>query len=198
MLGDLARTCVLTVTVIAFARTAWVVVGFVRTLLRARSLIATRWGWVELLVVPEPFVLAAVTYALVTREVPMAPLPALRAAGAVAALILAVGGVALTTWAFLSLPSVGSGHYVLDQQPIVDRGAYGWLRHPIYLAVFMIWLGLAAAYLSLLALLMLGLYVIPIYLLYVREEEQLMIQRYGDAYREYQRRVGGLVPRLRR
>jgi protein-S-isoprenylcysteine O-methyltransferase Ste14 len=61
----------------------------------------------------------------------------------------------------------------------------------------MIWLGLAAAYLSFLALVVLALYVVPIYLLYIREEEQLMMERYGDAYRQYQRRVGGLLPHRR-
>lgn len=198
MPGSFARLCVSVVTVIAFARSAWVLLGFARTLLRARSLVATRWGWVEILVIPEPFVLAAVSYALLTREAPSAALEAARVAAAVAGFLLAAGGVALTGWAAVSLPSVGSGHYVLEEQPIVDRGAYGWLRHPFYLAAFMIWLGLAVAYASVLALLVLGLYVIPIYRLYVREEEELMIQRYGEAYREYRRRVGGLLPRLRR
>jgi hypothetical protein len=56
MLGSIARLCILTVTVIAFARSAWVVAGFVRTLLRGRSLVATKWGWVEFLVLPEPLV----------------------------------------------------------------------------------------------------------------------------------------------
>lgn len=197
MVDSTARVCIWTATVIAFARSVWVVMGFVRTLLRGRSLLATKWGWVEFLVVPEPFVLAAVTYALVARESPAASLPALRETAAVAGGVLAVGGVALTFWAGLSLPSVGSGHYVLEGQPIVDRGAYGWLRHPLYLAAFMIWLGLAAAYVSLLALLLLALYVIPVYLLYIREEEQLMIERYADSYRDYQRRVGGLLPHRR-
>jgi protein-S-isoprenylcysteine O-methyltransferase Ste14 len=194
----IARACILGVTGIAFARSAWVVAGFVRTLLRGPSLSATRWGWVELLVVPEPLVLAALSYALWTREAPVAALPPLRVAAALAAGVFAAGGVALTIWAFLSLPSVGSGHYVLERQPIVDRGAYGWLRHPIYLAAFMIWIGLALAYLSLPALLLLGLYVIPIYSLYIREEEKLMVERYGDAYRDYRERVGGLMPHLRR
>ena len=67
----------------------------------------------------------------------------------------------------------------------------------MYLAVFMIWLSLAAAYFSLLPLLVLALYVIPVMLLYIREEEALMIEQYGDAYRDYRRRVGGLVPHLR-
>jgi len=189
------RLAIVSVTVIAFARTAWVVAGFVRTLLRGHSIVAARWGWVEVLTIPEPLVLAGVTYALVVHG-PSQTLPSLlRVAGAVAGVAMALGGLALTGWAFLSLPSVGSGHYVLENQPIVDRGAYGWVRHPLYLAAFMIWLALALAYLSVLPLIVLALYVIPIYSLYIREEERLMTERYGDAYRQYRDRVGGLVPR---
>jgi protein-S-isoprenylcysteine O-methyltransferase Ste14 len=183
----------LAVRVIAFARAAWVVVGFVRTLLRGRSMVATRWGWVELLTVPEPFVLAAVTFVLAVQEPPGSP-STLRVVVATAGAIIALGAVALTGWAFLSLPSVGSGHYVLQGQPIIDRGAYGWVRHPIYLGAFLIWLGLAMTHFRALPLIVLVLYVLPTYHLYVREEEHLMIERYGDAYRDYRQRVGGLVP----
>ncbi len=189
------RLTILTVTLIAFARTAWVVVGFVRTLLRGHSIVAARWGWVEVLTVPEPLVLAGVTYALVLHGTPQALPSVLHVAGAVGGVAMALGGLALTGWAFFSLPSVGSGHYVLEGQPIVDRGAYGWVRHPLYLAAFMIWFALALAYLSVLPLVVLALYVIPIYWLYIREEERLMAERYGYAYREYRNRVGGLVPR---
>jgi len=75
--------------------------------------------------------------------------------------------------------------------------AYGWLRHPIYLGAFFIWLALTMAYWRLLPLVVLAFYVMPVYLLCAREEERLMIERYGDAYLEYRRRVGGLLPRLR-
>jgi len=60
----------------------------------------------------------------------------------------------------------------------------------------MIWFALVLAYLSVLPPVVLALYVIPIYSLYIREEERLMTERYGDAHREYRNRVGGLVPRL--
>jgi protein-S-isoprenylcysteine O-methyltransferase Ste14 len=193
----IARSCIFVVTATAFARSVWVVGGFVRTLLRGRSLVATKWGWVEFLVVPEPLVIAAVTYWLLTHDAAAIGYSAIRVVGAIVGATVALGGVALTLWSFLSLPSVASGHYILEGQPIVDRRAYGWVRHPMYLAVFMIWLSLAAAYFSLLPLLVLALYVIPVMLLYIREEEALMIERYGDAYRDYQRRVGGLVPHVR-
>jgi len=188
---------VLIVTGIAFARTAWVVVGFLRTLLRAQSLLVARWGWVEIATIPEPLVLAVVTHVLAMRGAPqtLPGVPQVLAAAAGGA--MALGGLALTGWAFLSLPSVGSGHYILEGQSIVDRGAYGRVRHPLYLAAFMIWFALGLAYLSVLPLVVLAVYVIPTYSLYIRQEEQLMTERYGDAYREYRKRVGGLIPRLR-
>ena len=120
------RLAILTVTVIAFARTTWVVAGFVRTLRRSESVVAARWGWVEVLTIPEPLVLAGVTYVLAVHGAQQALQAEPHVAGAVAGAAIALGGLALTGWAFLSLPSVGSGHYILEGQPIVDRGAYGW------------------------------------------------------------------------
>jgi protein-S-isoprenylcysteine O-methyltransferase Ste14 len=192
------RWAILTVTGIALARVAWVVAGFVRTLLRRRSIVAARWGWIEVLTIPEPLVLAWVTWVLVIRGMPQSTPSLLHVTAAEAGAAIALGALALTAWAFRSLPSVGSGHYVLADQAIVEHGAYGWVRHPLYLAAFMIWLALALAYLSALPLVLLSLYVIPIYSLYIREEERLMTERYGDAYRAYRDRVGGLVPRLHR
>jgi protein-S-isoprenylcysteine O-methyltransferase Ste14 len=196
MPSTLVRIAVLTVTDIAFARAAWVVGGFLRSRLRRSSMVASRWGWVELLTLPEPIVLAVVTYGLFASDAPR-DVGSLEAIGAIAGAVIALAAVALTGWAFLSLPSVGSGHYVLRDQPIIDQGAYGWLRHPIYVGAFFIWLALALAYWRLLPLVVLGLYVVPIYVLYIREEERLMIERYGEAYEDYRRRVGGLLPRGR-
>ena len=196
MSSSLVRLAVLTVTNIAFARVVWVVSGFLRSQLRRNSTVASRWGWVELVTLPEPFVLAAVTYVLFASDAP-SDVRFLQAIGAIAGAVIAVAAVALTGWAFLSLPSVGSGHYVLRDQPIIDRGAYGWLRHPIYVGAFFIWLALAMAYWRLLPLVVLALYVVPIYLLYIREEERFMVERYGEAYEDYRRRVGGLLPRAR-
>jgi protein-S-isoprenylcysteine O-methyltransferase Ste14 len=111
---------------------------------------------------------------------------------------LALGGLALTIWSWLSLPSVGTGHYLLEGQSLITSGAYGLVRHPIYAGAFLSWFGLAAAYTSGIVLLLTVLYVIPAYLLNVRGEEQMMSSRYGDEYREYRRRVGAFIPRIRR
>jgi protein-S-isoprenylcysteine O-methyltransferase Ste14 len=193
----LVRLAVRTVTAIAFARVAWVLGACVRTELRRKSLVATRWGWIERVTLPEPLVLGAVTYALSASGAPSDAASAMHAGAALLGAAVAVAGVGLTIWAFFSLPTVATGHYVLRSQPIVERGVYAWLRHPIYLGAFFIWLALALAYRSLLPLLVLVLYVIPAYLLYIREEERLMIEWYGRAYGDYRERVGGLLPRWR-
>ena len=101
---------------------------------------------------------------------------------------------------FKSRPSIATSRRELLKKQRADRLSGAWRLqrgHPLYLAAFMIWLSLGMAYFRLLPLVGLALYVVPIYLLYIREEEQLMIGRYGDAYRAYRERVGGLLPRRR-
>jgi protein-S-isoprenylcysteine O-methyltransferase Ste14 len=184
-----------TVAAIALIRTACVILGFVRTLLRRRRTISSHWGIIEWLCLPEPLVLAAVTFLLVEAGLPRET-SAVAAVVAMCGALLAAIGLALMLWAFVSLPTVGTGHYVLSDQPITDQGAYGVVRHPLYLAAFLIWLGLALAYGSLGTLLMLLLYVVPVYVLYIREEERMLTEHYGDAYRDYSRRVGTVLPRF--
>jgi protein-S-isoprenylcysteine O-methyltransferase Ste14 len=87
---------------------------------------------------------------------------------------------------------------VLKEQSVVETGPYGWVRHPIYLGVFLIWLALALAFRSVATLLLTVVYVIPAYLVYIRSEEEMMAGAYGAAYADYCRRVGRLFPHVRR
>jgi len=79
---------------------------------------------------------------------------------------------------------------------LVTQGVYRRIRHPMYAAFFAMaivqglllnnwlagWGALAAVSL--------------LYLLRVPHEEQMMIERFGDEYRTYRQRTGGLMPRL--
>jgi protein-S-isoprenylcysteine O-methyltransferase Ste14 len=79
---------------------------------------------------------------------------------------------------------------------LVTHGVYQRIRHPTYAAVWL-W-GIAQplllhnwiagfAHLVLFA---------PLYLLRVPREEQMMLDRFGDEYREYMERTGRLIPRF--
>ena len=80
---------------------------------------------------------------------------------------------------------------------LLQEGIYGVVRHPRYLSAGV---GVVAnALLSNYA----GLYlfmlcVVPVGYLMVVMEERELIERFGEEYREYQRKVPGLIPRWRK
>lgn len=196
MLALLYQVSLLVVAGIALARSVSVFLFFVRTSFRRRATVMARWGWVEFAIILDPILLASLTFALYPASAQESP----SLAGLTAAMLgafLAIGGGLFGLWTFRTLPSMGSGHYVLAGQRIVDRGPYALVRHPVYLCAIVIWLALPVAYRSLVAFSVLAICVIPILFLYAREEEKLMVEHYGQEYLDYQRRVGMFLPRCR-
>jgi protein-S-isoprenylcysteine O-methyltransferase Ste14 len=170
----------------------------VRTFLGRRRFASRRIDRGFLLTAPEPFLLIAVAWGLCAnaRDVSGAVDGALAAALLGVALVL--GGWALALWTFASWPSIFVGHALLNDHRLVTHGAYGVVRHPVYLAAFLIWLGLGVAFASHVALGITILYVIPAYLLYIRDEEVMMSDAFGDAYHRYRATVPMLIPRWSR
>jgi protein-S-isoprenylcysteine O-methyltransferase Ste14 len=78
-----------------------------------------------------------------------------------------------------------------------STGPYGLVRHPLYVAAFLIWFSLALAFSNLAALVIALVYVIPSYLIYMRAEEEMLLRHLGDAYATYRACVGMLFPRIR-
>ena len=182
---------------VALLRCIGVAAAVMRQALRTHRTVVTRWGLVETIAAPEPFLMALFTSVLLRRG-----------AGAVeeswVAIVLiivgaasSVAGAGLWVWAFATIPGLSSGHYVLPEQALITRGPYARVRHPIYLAVIILWLSVAAAYSSIAMLGVTLLYVVPAYALYARSEEKMMVEHFGDSYREYQQRTGMLFPRLK-
>jgi protein-S-isoprenylcysteine O-methyltransferase Ste14 len=194
-MASIGSTCAAVAAWIAAARVAFVVLGLVRQAIRAGRALTTRWGWVESLEAPEPFLMGMATYLLYFGS--RAPLPVgPRVPLAVLGAILAASGAFVTVWAMATIPSLSTGHYVLPGQEVVASGPYRWLRHPMYFAVFLIWLALAAAFASPATLLVTLVYVIPAYSLYVRSEESMLLEQLGEPYRTYQAKTGRLLPKL--
>ena len=79
----------------------------------------------------------------------------------------------------------------------MTQGAYGFVRHPVYLAALLVWLGLGVAFGSAVTLAIALLYVLPAYVLYARSEEAMMLEGFGEAYRQYCRTVPMFIPRPR-
>lgn len=195
MAADAYRLALALVVLAALGRFTGILLLKLRQGRYARRALAYPRGWRDLCTAPEPYLLGLTTAVLlVSHELPAAPTPAALVRAAAAAL-LALVAIALMLWVLRVFPSVSTGHYVLPGQRVITHGPYSLVRHPLYLAAFLIWFALSLAFASPLALALTLLYVIPSYGVYLRSEEAMLTAQLGDAYRSYRERVGGLLPR---
>lgn len=85
---------------------------------------------------------------------------------------------------------------IVEEHKLVTQGVYQYLRHPIYAAVWLT--GVAQV-------LMLGNWIagpaclvlfLPVFLVRVPREEKMMLDQFGEEYRAYMKRVGGVIPKV--
>lgn len=106
-------------------------------------------------------------------------------------------GAALTGWTLRSLGRNLTDTVVTRQShALVFHGPYKWVRHPLYVAIVLITVGLslAAANWFFLAT---GLAAFALIVVRTRIEEQNLIARFGVEYRGYMNRTGRFFPRFR-
>jgi protein-S-isoprenylcysteine O-methyltransferase Ste14 len=92
-----------------------------------------------------------------------------------------------------------SGHAVVGQKQrpnrVVTTGAFRYVRHPLYLASILTYLGLTVSTASLFSFIL--LVVIWIFHNYIASyEERLLETKFGDEYRRYKQKTGKWVPRI--
>ena len=111
---------------------------------------------------------------------------------------LAAASLALVFWVFRAIgknitPTVATRR----DHELVTSGPYRWVRHPLYSVgtSFFVSLSLVAAnwFMGLASLLALAMLLVRL-----PKEEEKLIERFGDEYREYMKRTGRLLPRTRR
>jgi protein-S-isoprenylcysteine O-methyltransferase Ste14 len=182
------------VAAVAWARVAGVIIGALRSLANRRRFVAFAFGPVELATFLEPPALAVALLTLFpdTRSPSSGEL-----AAALGGAVVSLAGIGLLVWALLSWRQLFVGHGVLVDHDLVTEGAFGVVRHPVYLGAFLIWAGLSLASLSPVAGVFTLIYVLPVYLLYIRSEETMMADRMGAPYRSYRESVPALLPRIR-
>ena len=111
---------------------------------------------------------------------------------------LPVGLILLVLSAYLARTGMSIVFGEKRQKPVVLRkSVFGFVRHPIYLSEILLYSGLLMMSMSLAAALV---WLIAIgFLTYLsRYEETLLLEYFGDEYRQYMREVPMWIPRLRR
>lgn len=111
----------------------------------------------------------------------------------VAGLLVMLGGVLLADWGRLSRGVIAPSGPMPEDYTLATHGAYGVMRHPLYMSYCLFFVGLPLALLNvpLLALLV-G---IPGYYGIAAAEETILIQKFGEEYRAYQKEVGMFLPK---
>jgi protein-S-isoprenylcysteine O-methyltransferase Ste14 len=85
---------------------------------------------------------------------------------------------------------------IREKHELITRGIYGVIRHPMYASQ---WLWVIAQPLLLqnwIAGFLNLLVFIPFYLLRVKAEEQMMVEKFGDQYHTYMQKVGAILPKF--
>ena len=105
-------------------------------------------------------------------------------------------GSGLFVWTFRSLGRNLTDTVVTRRQhTLVQHGPYRWIRHPLYTsaALLIVALSLICANWFLLVT---GVVFLSVLVMRTRIEEENLVARFGDSYRDYMERTGRFVPRI--
>lgn len=84
---------------------------------------------------------------------------------------------------------------IRDKPEVIQKGVFGIVRHPVYLAEILTYLGLLFLSISIVSAFIWLLAIIFLYGI-SRYEERLLLDNFGDEYREYMSRVPMWIPKL--
>ena len=83
---------------------------------------------------------------------------------------------------------------VRDDQEVVERGAYRFLRHPSYSGALLMHIGFALALTNWASLAIVLVGAPPLFVFRIRVEERALVERLGTAYASYMARTRRLIP----
>jgi len=113
-----------------------------------------------------------------------------------AGVLLTALGFVITGWARVHLGRLWSSVVTLKSgHTLVRTGPYAITRHPIYSGLLLALLGSALVFDSVGVTAACALMIIG-GSLKIHQEESLLTEHFGDAYRDYQREVPTIIPRL--
>ncbi len=112
-------------------------------------------------------------------------------------LALVMLGLAVRAWARQILKGQYSGHIQTEpNQQMQTGGPYRFVRHPGYTGYFLICLGLATGFGSILGTAALFFILLPGLYYRMNVEEKILIRGFGNAYRDYAARTKRIFPGL--
>jgi len=143
-----------------------------------------------------PFYLGMVAYVVNPRWMDWSALP-LSATFRWVGVVVGLATLPLLYWVLSSLGrNISETFLTKDEHQLVTHGPYRWVRHPLYSVATIAFLALGLVAANAFILVMAAVVFAALALLVVPKEEAQLVEKFGGAYRAYQGRTGGLLPRL--
>lgn len=110
-----------------------------------------------------------------------------------------VGQLVLFTWTHQTLGKNWSAFLdIYKEHSLVTNGPYHYIRHPMYSSWFLAGIGYFFISANWLLATVYFVTLLPMYFYRVPLEEKMMLDKFGDAYKEYEMRSGRLLPKVLR
>ncbi|UCE44576.1 MAG: isoprenylcysteine carboxylmethyltransferase family protein [Candidatus Bathyarchaeota archaeon] len=110
-------------------------------------------------------------------------------------ILLEISGYSLFMWSVLERGRYATSWEMREDHKLVTSGPHRYMRHPSYLAYFLMFSGLFFLLLNLVTLI--PLVAIPGYVNLTTYEERLLTRRFGNKYVRYQEETGRFLPKIK-
>jgi protein-S-isoprenylcysteine O-methyltransferase Ste14 len=141
------------------------------------------------------FLVFSSSYSLITNF-PFSIRPSTLTANKILGTVMTVIGYSIFIWSVIARGKYSVSWKMPEDQKLVTWGPYHYVRHPSYLGYFLMFTGMILIWTNIFTLPL--LVAIPGYYKVTMLEEELLTRRFGEDYREYQRRTGRFIPKIRR
>lgn len=113
-------------------------------------------------------------------------------------IVLNISGLIFLAWIHRSLGQHWSMMLQLgEEHKLVTTGPYSRIRHPMYTYFYILVISTALISSNIIVGTLGILFWTSLYLMRINDEEEMLIQEFGDEYREYIERTGRLLPKFR-
>ena len=109
--------------------------------------------------------------------------------------IFLVGMIAFT-WTVTHLRKAFLGDVVPVTENLITRGPYPWVRHPLYLSMIVVLVGIGIAFRSLWGMISVFALFLPAIIYRARLEESTLSKKFGGEWDEYANQTKFLIPSL--
>ena len=163
--------------------------------LRDRSKFKTyKLTWVQIMGCPSMPIKIALTFYMHWTTSGLSAVYPYQVYAAAGGAVIVLTGVIFSVLTLMAWSTMFVGHGVQKNQELITCGIYSRVRNPIYLADILYWIGLSIGTLNIAVGIITVIYVIPHYILYIKAEEKMMNEHFGEPYRNYCNNVPRLIP----